>query len=224
MPQSLNIPSKLPLYRPLTAACVACSIERDIEDMQDALVRARSSLKAARRTREDCLLLCEQAEREEAAAQQTTNQIQSQLCWGHGMSQDLFIRVLRAAGGRGRRLMAAACREFASAVGHGRASNAFPRERRIVILGSCDGQGVEAYEEENPRWEAALHATTQQLGAAAAHGLPPMTPEQARRWAGVACVQRGKTQLLCFTGGLTPPPLEVHELNTAQVSPSLSCH
>jgi len=59
--------------------------------------------------------------------------------WGKSMPQDLVLRILNRAGGRGQRLMVAACREFEALVEVGRSSDSFAREPRLLVIGGMDG-------------------------------------------------------------------------------------
>ena len=104
---------------------------------------------------ERAMLLREEALAEEEALRLASmmGELKDRLVWNPKLPKDLNLRALRAAGGRGRRTMAAACREFRALVAEGKSKGIFPREPQLCVMGGDqDGELIEAcYPTSNTR-------------------------------------------------------------------------
>ena len=182
-----------------------------LKSLHDQMVRAKKILTKKKQNHEAALRAIAEAEVKVVQAENEIAPVRSRLCWGQ-MSADLSHRILRLAGGRGRRLMAAACCEFHTLVAGGRCSSAFAEEPRLVLIGSMEGSGVEAYDEEHACWEHVLTSEEYQAPCITSTlSSPSPSPAQAlapQHACGLAAVALSRCGCPCLDPKHSRYPLE----------------
>lgn len=134
------------------ASMVAEELEALLAEYEEKVEETKAALTAKYGEKEQLEHVYDDSLRHQRAVMSQISLLKDQLGWGKQMSEDLTLRVLDRAGGRGRRLMAASCREFRGLVERGRrAGGGFTRESRLLVIGSEGGE-MEAYDEEGAKW------------------------------------------------------------------------